>query len=130
MICKFCRSHILESGKAWGDHHNDASAFEISAGFSNEKQRCIFCWRLAQNIVGETGSTIASWIKPTEPDAGQAPAIPVYRWSLCKAVKIDETEDYFVLAFRAVLIDEAMVDRYKKRDEVPDATFYLLHEQG
>ncbi len=101
-------------------------AFETSAGTSDEKRRCIFCWRLAQNLLGK----IASWIKPTKSSTGQAPDIPVYRWSLRKAAKIDETEDCFVLTFTAVLIDETMAGWYRNRDEVPDTAFYVLREQG
>lgn len=128
MICEFC-SKVLTSGDSFGLHHTDASEFEKSASILAKDQRCVICWRLAQNLF-EHESTIASWFNSTEPGSGQAPSLPVYRWSLRKAAKIDEMDDCFILTFRVILFGETIANKYKKRDDVPDVSFYLFRDKG
>lgn len=53
MVCSFCQSQILESGKPWDFHHSTLSQFQKSI-----QDKCLICTKLAEDLFASLDPTV------------------------------------------------------------------------
>jgi hypothetical protein len=87
MACRFCQVNVFGSSHTWDFHHTDPRVFLSSA-----QSGCVLCRRLARDAGGPDG--ISRLFSARDP--GKA----IYRWSIKKAAKIRESQQYVTITFR------------------------------
>ncbi|KAF2132544.1 HET-domain-containing protein [Dothidotthia symphoricarpi CBS 119687] len=130
-LCEYCVEHVLEKNDCWDYHHASYASLEASSGDGLEhgkdisrlpvqqKQHCLFCWTLHNDI-----KNIAPGLKKLE----RAGAWPVYRWNIRSLARIRESFETVVVTFRYVPpADEAKEDDVEEV-ELPTRTFFLFPE--
>ncbi|KAK1705799.1 heterokaryon incompatibility protein [Colletotrichum lupini] len=110
IICKFCRTTVLESGKLWDYHHQDSDSFKGSL-----RSQCVFCKRLAEGL-GEINPWFDHDLKTKS----------LFRWNMRQVAQIRETKSHVSVTFRPVP-GRACGD--VKSDDLPEVTFYLFPEE-
>ncbi|KAI3557749.1 heterokaryon incompatibility protein [Colletotrichum abscissum] len=110
IICKFCRTTVLESGKLWDYHHQDSDSFKGSL-----RSQCVFCKRLAEGL-GEINPWFDHNLKTKS----------LFRWNMRQVAQIRETKSHVSVTFRPVP-GRACGD--VKSDDLPEVTFYLFPEE-
>lgn len=116
MICKFCRTTILESRipNARGVHHQQLGEFELSVS-----EGCIFCTRLMENLKGQKPHLAIEWLNQLKSGAD------VYRWGLRQIARTSENQEGIIINFRSMPLRTDGELNY-----LSDEIFYLLPEQG
>lgn len=135
MICDFCRSTVLESGKTWGYHHEDPAQFDASV-----EAGCVFCTRLAERLGEEPDKRpdVKTSEKPSETPSGSPSTVApwfdqvgdtksLYRWNMRPAARIRETKSYVSITFRPVT---GRTVGPKRSEDLPEVRFDLIPEDG
>jgi hypothetical protein len=118
IVCQFCTTTILKSTRSWDVHHGSWVDLEQS-----EKQGCVFCKALYQDIVKV----------PALKNEGRAHDWPQYRWTIRSLCKTRATKETVTVTFRQIIRDQRKEERTGEEKTIveiplPSRTFCLFPE--